>query len=350
MRQISDIHNERELAISAKDFLREDPDLSWRITMAESGQSTADALIRLEVAGETYPFLAEFKLKPSFDLIQTLAHRAKPANHTWLLITPRLTDRFVALCREANVACLDLNGRAWIRRDPLYIDRAARDDHARIIAVPPPPDLFAPKSSRLVRALLSSRHAWTQGDLSAQTELSRPLLSRLLATATEQGFVQRLGNRRGGSWSLTQPDALLDAWARHDAWSRRVTVHEYAMLLPKEKAAYELTAAFGPARLAFTQWFAAELRHPYTDYGVISAYVKELPSDDILKTLSARTVPTGGRLLLIRPNDEGVFQFTQTVQGLTLASDAQIYLDLLQVGQRGPDAAHALRNWEGFRQ
>jgi hypothetical protein len=29
--------------------------------------------------------------------------------------------------------------------------------------------------------------------------------------------------------------------------------------------------------------------------------------------------------------------------------DAQIYIDLLQVGLRGPDAARALREWEGFR-
>jgi hypothetical protein len=39
---------------------------------------------------------------------------------------------------------------------------------------------------------------------------------------------------------------------------------------------------------------------------------------------------------------------TQTRNNLTLVSDAQIYLDLQRTGLRGPDAAAALREWEGF--
>jgi hypothetical protein len=51
---------------------------------------------------------------------------------------------------------------------------------------------------------------------------------------------------------------------------------------------------------------------------------------------------------LLLPDDEGVFLETRTIQGLPLASDAQIYLDLQKTGLRGPDQAAALRNWEGF--
>ena len=43
-----------------------------------------------------------------------------------------------------------------------------------------------------------------------------------------------------------------------------------------------------------------------------------------------------------------MFLETQTVKGLPLATDAQIYLDLLKTGLRGPDQAAALRQWEGF--
>lgn len=48
------------------------------------------------------------------------------------------------------------------------------------------------------------------------------------------------------------------------------------------------------------------------------------------------------------PADNGVFRENQRVGGFTLVCDAQIYLDLLQVGLRGPDQARALREWEGF--
>ena len=349
LRQIKPIHSEKNLAAAVRETLGNDPDLSWRITRTEDRRNQADAVIHLKVDGRDYPFLAEYKLKPGFELISALAHRPTPANHTWLLVTPRLSDRLVALCREASIACLDLNGRTWIRRGPLLIDRAAKSEGDTVIAGLPTPDLFSPKSSRLVRALLSPRSEWNQADLASQTGISRPLLSRLLDTLSQQGFVRREGSRRGGKWLVSQPDALLDEWARRDVWTRRVTIQQYSLLLPPERIPLQLASAFGQARLVFTQWYAAQLRHPYAEAPVISAYAEKFPDSQVLQSLTAREVPDGGRLWLLIPKDAGVFQFTQTIGTLTLVSDAQIYLDLLQVGQRGPDAAEALRHWEQFR-
>ena len=119
---------------------------------------------------------------------------------------------------------------------------------------------------------------------------------------------------------MSQPDALLDEWARRDAWSRRATVQQYSLLLPVESIAPKVASIFGPARLAFTQWFAAKLRHPYTDAPMISAYVEALPGAEVLESLNAREVTDGGRLWLLLSKDDGVFQFTQTVDGLTLVS------------------------------
>ena len=51
---------------------------------------------------------------------------------------------------------------------------------------------------------------------------------------------------------------------------------------------------------------------------------------------------------LIVPADDGVLLEKQESQGFPLVSDVQIYLDLLHVGQRGPEQAVELRGWEGF--
>ncbi|MGA2656348.1 MAG: hypothetical protein ABSH34_02410 [Verrucomicrobiota bacterium] len=101
-------------------------------------------------------------------------------------------------------------------------------------------------------------------------------------------------------------------------------------------------------RLAFTQWFAANLRHPYTTPPVVSAYVPLFPEEKVERELGARPVADGGTLWLAIPADTGVFRENQRVGEFTLVCDVQIYLDLLQVGLRGPDQAKALREWEGF--
>jgi len=59
-------------------------------------------------------------------------------------------------------------------------------------------------------------------------------------------------------------------------------------------------------------------------------------------------VTDAGKVWLLVPDDEGVFLETRTIQDLSLASDAQIYLDLQKTGLRGPDQAAALRNSEDF--
>lgn len=100
--------------------------------------------------------------------------------------------------------------------------------------------------------------------------------------------------------------------------------------------------------IAFTQWIAAWLRHPYTEPVVTSAYVARLPEAAALERLGLRPVTDAGKVWLLIPDDEGVFLETPNAQGLPLATDAQIYLDLQRTRLCGPDQAAALRNWEGF--
>ena len=82
---------------------------------------------------------------------------------------------------------------------------------------------------------------------------------------------------------------------------------------------------------------------------IVTAYVDDFPEHKAIEErLLARRVEEGGRLWLIRPSDPGVFSCSQSVQGFTLASDVQIYLDLLTAGHRGDQQAAELRKWPDF--
>jgi hypothetical protein len=106
------------------------------------------------------------------------------------LIAPSLSEVLVEHCRERGLSCLDLNGRQWIRAQGVLVDRKPSEERRYR---PPllPPDVFQPKSSRLVRALLSQPdRAWSQGELGERTGLSPGLVSRL---------VRHLVNEQGGA-------------------------------------------------------------------------------------------------------------------------------------------------------
>jgi hypothetical protein len=67
----------------------------------------------------------------------------------------------------------------------------------------------------------------------------------------------------------------------------------------------------------------------------------------VIPTLSSRVLDFC-KLWLHLPDDPGIFTETQSRGELTLTTDAQIYLDLQSTGLRGPDAAAALLEWDGF--
>jgi len=340
------ISTEAQLRQAAHEALEGDDLLRWRWkAFGLTRERGADALLELNVDGRRLVFEVEFKLSPSVREVERLAERR--GTRPGLLVAPSLSEVLVQHCRERGLSCVDLNGRQWIRAEGVVVDRQPSEER-RFRPSLLPPDAFQPKSSRLVRALLSQPdRAWSQGELGERTGLSPGLVSRLARHLVNEGLLTQ-DNRL---LRVSRADALLDAWAARDDWAKRTTVRQYS--LPEadvETVARRLVKVFPAGEaLVFTQWFAASLRHPYTIPPVASAYVARFPGEQIERELRARQVVDGGTLWLVVPKDDGVFRETQRVGDLTLACDAQIYLDLLRVGLRGPEQAKALREWKGFR-
>lgn len=346
MSEISTIETAAELEAA---FQKEAPRLSLP-GLSISLESTVpgpdrgfDFLLRAQADEKAATFAVQCKVRPASQDVQQLLKAPLP--FAPLLATVRLTTPLWNQCLEAGLSCVDLNGRLHLRAAGLRIvlDRSLN----RYRPATPEHDLFSPRSSRLARALLSfPNRVWTQRALVKFTECSAGLLSRLLNEHKRHGWVH--GQR--GDWALLQPGPLLDAWAQADDWRKRTTVREYSALEVDADLLARRIAEPAVGALAFTQWFAAKHRHQYTELPLVSVYRERFPNADEQSALGVREVTEGGRLRVIVPRDEGVFQATRIVNGLPLVCDAQIYLDLLKAGLRGSDAARALREWEGFCQ
>lgn len=314
---------------------------------SELGRSIGKrAELRLEARHEKTNLRVFPQLHPSRKL---LARRPGPSEPPYLVVSPHIPDDLATDYQEAGINHADLNGRLFIQTPYILIDRAPRT--IRYQNPVSEPDLFSPKASRVVRAFLSHRdRSWTQAELTDRTRISRGLVSRLLKELREQCYViseAKSGQPGPTTYRLAEFDRLLDSWKTEDTWSKRGSVRQYSLLTNDAgDIARTVRDALGSENAAFTQWFAAHIRHPYTTPPIVSAYVrKERPLPEFK---FAREVRSGGNLWLIAPEDEGLFFETQDQAGFQLVSDVQIYLDLLQMGQRGPDAAEALRAWDGF--
>lgn len=295
---------------------------------------------------------AQFRLKPVLHPSRRLLDDPeltgeKPA----LLLCPHIPAPLAADLAKAGVNHADLNGRLFLHADGFHWDREPKRTTYRA-AQAAEADLFAPKTARLIRALLAHRakESWTQAELVERTQVATGLTSRVLAQLVRERFLEveepKTSKRERLHYRLRDFDGLLDRWRAGDAWSRRTLVRQFSVVSSDLlQVAAEVRDQLGADNVVLTQWLAAWLRRPHTVPPVASFYVRESVP---LKLSLSREVNSGGNLWLAVPKDEGVFQGTQEAGGFRLACDVQIYLDLIGQGLRGPEAAAELRQWEGF--
>lgn len=339
------INTEHELEEEIYDLFRSYEQPCFRVQSRQAGEGYA-FIVEADVDGKRCGFAVTCKLRPTAKDIEKLSVSKRQLAP--LLATVSLTDSLLRLCKEQKVNCVDLNGRLRLRGEGLLVERGANTDGRKRVqyrSADRPINFFSAKSSRLARIFLAYRdREWTQKELADLAGLSQGLVSRLLNYAADQGWIE--GSR--GNWTVRNFDALLDAWGLADNWNKRGVIRQYSGLASSlTSIAHDLLEAT-VGNIAYTQWFAANLRSPYTQPPVLSAYRSEFLNESDRNSLQLREVDNGGKLWIIVPNETGPFHAVQRVEGLPLVCDAQIYLDLLQVGLRGPEQAQALRDWEGF--
>jgi len=264
-----------------------------------------------------------------------------------IVLAPYISQESARICEEAGLGYADLAGNARISFDNVYIETRSADNPFR--ERKEVRSLFAPKACRVLRVLLQGPlRLWKTIELAKEADVSMGWVSAVRRQLVAREWAVSDSHSRG--FRVSNPNALLDAWAAADDWKTRTEVREYSLLLsdPTE-IAKGLRGFLRDRRHAFTKWFAGWLRHPYTVPQIVTAYVDDFPDQGAVEEqLLARRVDEGGRLWLIKSSDPGVFLRSQSVQEFTLASDVQIYLDLHAAGRRGDEQAAELRKWPDF--
>jgi hypothetical protein len=262
-----------------------------------------------------------------------------------LLVAPFISKESARICTEAGIGYADLAGNARLSFDQVFVETHAEGNPFR--EKREVQSIFAPRATRALRVLLQGPlRPWKVTELAEASGVSLGWTSAV----RQQLLAREWAAEVPGGFKVTKPGAVVDAWVEADDWEKRTRTREYSLLVtePAEIAA-RVHGQLEGRRHAFTQWFAAALRHPHTTVPLITAYVEDFPEQGLIEeALLARQVDSGGRLRLVQPRDEGVLNPLQTVQELPLVSDVQIFLDLIHAGLRGDEAAAELRKWPDF--
>jgi len=251
-----------------------------------------------------------------------------------VLCCPAISRRVRELCRERGIGYLDEAGNCRISVSGFFLQiegrRNARPDTR------PTVDIFAPKSSRIARILLTHpKRGWQVQALAKEARVSLGLASKTKRALVELAFAET----REGLIYPRDARQLLQAWAaRYDiSKMKRLGLYTLNKLLEVESRIGQWCVSKN-VRYALTQFSGSSRIAPMVRYRRSSIYV-ESRIREMISDLGFKPVRTGANLIVWTPYDASVFYDTRNIDDLNVVSPIQLYLDLIADPSRGEEAA-----------
>lgn len=256
-----------------------------------------------------------------------------------IVMAPYLSPQARDVCKDERVGYLDFMGNALIAFDSVYIEREVPgrpETERRVLR-----SLYQPKSARILRRLLAEPgRNWRTVELAEAAQVSVGLVSNVGSVLRERGWA----DQTDAGLLLSAPGDLLDSWAENyrppqgEEFRRHTTLHG-SRLAERLRGLDALDGKVALASFSAAEWLSPFARHPnhyfYADEAGLAAL------DQLLATTEA---PKGANVIIVVPEEEGVLDDAIPVgEGRIATSPVQTYLDLMQGGDRGQEAAAHLR-------
>lgn len=267
-----------------------------------------------------------------------------------LLAVPFMGEAGRRMSAEAGISWIDLAGNADIQGPGLLIRLL---ENPRPSKAGRPANVFAPASSRLIRAfLMSEGQACSHRDLVERSDLDKARVSRLIPRLEAMGAIRRVAGKDGRpQFAATRPNAVLKAWLQAYDFSKHSIRRGFVLEEGRSAVALglmrKISEALGPgSRHAFTGLAGAWLHAPFATHRLVTVLIDGDPPAEALQSLGFHEEDTGANVWLVRPNDPSVFVGASSAQGLPVAHPIQVYLDLKAQPERSTEAAEALAKKE----
>ena len=258
-----------------------------------------------------------------------------------MLVSPYLSPDSRAICRDHDVAYLDLEGNARLIFDGVYIERS--------VPTKPKPEnrtlrsLFTPKAAAILRALLREPgRPWLVTDLAASANASLGHVSNVGKALLEREWV----DRRQDGIVLTEPNALMRTWRENYRRPRGERFDAYTHLHGREfhgVVRNALNPQRGHPRAVCALASAAQWIAPFSRDATQSFYTDEAGTRLLRKSLGLRSVGKGPNVVLHVTTDESLFDDAiEPVRGVFCTDPIVTYLDLSCGNDREREAAEHL--------
>jgi hypothetical protein len=317
-------------------------DLKKSKTNVRTDNKEVDFVLSTLISGKPAKFIVEVKSQGEPRLVRMaiaqIKEYLKGAKDSYgILVAPYLSDASRQICKEAGIGCIDLAGNAFLSFKNIFIDRSGRPNPFIVTRISK--SVFSPKSSRILRVLLSDpSKRWYVEDLSREARISIGLTSRVKQALLSEEWIKE----ENKTFYLVKPEEVLTQWVNNYSYERNQTFSFYSGFSEDQlETAIKNECEKRKYRYGLALFSGARKVAPFVRFMKFFSYV-DGDIEDIVKALQLKKVETGANVTLLQPYDEGIFYGLQDINGINVVSDIQLYLDLKSYKGRGEEAAQAI--------
>lgn len=277
----------------------------------------------------------------------TLKQRSESAGAQPILYAAVVSDRTSQIAAKHGVSWLDYAGncRLVFPKHGIFVRRSGIDNPFGK-QLPKVLNVFSPKSSRVVRAMLQEpTRGWQLNELAGHPDVrvSPGLMSRIKRSLVEGGYALMLD----GQLRLKRPDDLLEDWVEHYRTHKPKEWGFYMRGEPEQveqqvaKWCSETGSEHALSRFSAAWRLAPEVRYNVVSFLVTTRATLAEPMIKLFNQYGARKVESGANLILQITDDESYLS-NRVGDTLNATSALQTYLDLMAMDGRGEEAAMAI--------
>ncbi len=271
--------------------------------------------------------------------------RDKKPSGVGMFVAPFITESSREMLKAKCINYWDQSGSLFLRTESALYDVERPVNRVRR---PVPKRIFRGSASQVIHALLNEpNRIWRISELAKQSEVANSHVHEVLRALEVEGFVERSGRGPNTRRKLIQPGNLLDEWANVHSLDEYDISSFYIWRQPTEQVAVLVTRELESRNISYalTAVSGAIRRAPFVWRESVAAILVPR-STDVMNAFSApeiSQVDEGENLSLLATKEMTPFMFRTLVDGNWVASDIQIYLDLMVWPQRGKEQADYLR-------
>ena len=303
----------------------------------------------LQLQSDNLDIIIEYKAKASSEAVSAaIRHiRAFKAEHSnerllLLLVVPYMWEIGQRMCREEGISWIDLSGNAWVWEQGFQISVQGYPNTYKQKGRPS--NLFAPKSSRVVRVLIESYpQEIMQKDLPYLTGLGKGYISSILSRLTDGLFIRK---QKHGVISVLDPNSLLDAWRERYEFSKQRMIKGHMHGRTSQEILRSLSQTLTEKNMihAATGLASAWMHIQFAGFRLSTIYISDFLNDHEWNDIGIRLEERGSNVWLVQPTDDFVFNGCTTIDHIPCVTPLQTYLDLKGQPERSEEAAEELRN------